>query len=448
MRVSVVGTGYVGLVTGACLAEQGHAVTCVDMDAARVNAVTHGEAPILEDGLPELIRSGRASGRLSATCDLKGAIAAADVSMLCVGTPSTEGRINLQYLEAAVEQVGAALADADRYQVVVVKSTVVPGTTGGMVRQVLEHSSGRPLGDFGLCMNPEFLSQGSAVSDFMDPDRIVIGAADERAGAVLEELYAGFDCPKLRMGLVDAEMVKYAANAFQATLISFANQIATICEHTAGADESTVMNAVHLDRHLGLPGGARAPAVRFLRAGIGFGGSCFPKDLAALHHYARSVGAPTDVLDGVIRINAGRPDQILDLLESVLGSLHGRTVSVLGLTFKPGTDDLRESPGLMLLKRLAERGARARGHDPLAVVRRNAAEAVPAGGVLSDTVEAAIADADAAVIATAWPQYRELDWPRLLPSMRNPIVVDGRNLLQGVVLPRQATLIRVGAGIC
>ncbi len=446
MKVAVIGTGYVGLVTGACLAEQGHSVCCVDTEEARVAAVMRAESPILEDGLPELIERGRRAGRLTADVDLAGAVADADVSMICVGTPSTGAGIDLGFVRAAAAQIGAALARSGRYHVVTVKSTVVPGTTAGLVRPLLEQASGKPLGAFGLCVNPEFLSQGSAVHDFMEPDRIVIGEADARSGDVLEELYAGFACPKLRMSTVNAEMVKYAANAFQATLISFANQIGAICEHTAGADEAAVMRAVHLDRHLTPPGGEPAAAARFLRAGIGFGGSCFPKDVAALRHYAHAISAPSEMLDAVLDTNAARPKRVLALLEEAIGQLRSRTIAVLGLTFKPDTDDLRESPGVHLMRHLIERGARARGHDPLAVARYRAVQELPDEAVLTSTAEDALSGADAAVIATGWPQYRDLNWRRILPTMRHPVILDGRNLLRGIALPASARLIRVGVG--
>lgn len=449
MNVAIIGTGYVGLVTGACLAALGHRVVCVDNNPERVAALSKGIPPMHEAGLPELVRDGIDAGRLAASADVAEAVRGADLSMICVGTPSQDGRIDLSLVRQAATQIGEALRGGDGYHVVVVKSTVIPGSTDGLVREAVEAASGRKLGAFGLCMNPEFLSQGTAVEDFRNPDRIVIGQSDERAGDVLADLYAAFDCPKLRCGLRNAEMIKYAANAFQATLISFANQIAAICEKIPGADEAVVMEGVHLDRNLSVDCDGRrlmAPAVRFLRGGIGFGGSCFPKDLVALRHIARLVGAPTTMLDAVIDTNQSRGVQILDLLEKDLGGLGGRVVSVLGLAFKPDTDDLRESPGLRLIQRLLDKGAVVRGHDPLPLALHHARSAVDPRVTLTAAAEEALAGADAAIIATAWPDYRGWDWPRLGAAMRRPIILDGRNALAGTSLPPEILYRRIGVG--
>lgn len=444
MHVAVVGTGYVGLVTGACLAQVGHTAVCIDSDPRRAETVARGETPMHEPGLPELVRQHAGSGRLAATSDLAAGIGGARVIVLAVGTPSVEGRIDLDAVEAAARQIGAALKGRRDFPVVAVKSTVVPGTTDTLVRRALETESGGRVGeDFGLAMNPEFLSQGSAVADFMEPDRIVVGQWDKASGDVMAELYAPFAAPLLRMGLREAELVKYAANGLQATLISYANQIAALAEATPGCDHSRVMAAVHLDRMLDGPEGRRAGATRFLMGGIGFGGSCFPKDLQALAAYAHRVGCPAPLVEAATSINTLRPAQMVNLLAERLGGLFERRVAVLGLAFKPATDDLRESPGMRILQRLAQRGVEIRAHDPLPAARKSGRQA---GLPVLDDVEAAVAGADAVVIATAWPEYRSQDWTALGALMRQPWVLDGRLLLDGLDLPRWLRVIRVGEG--
>jgi len=438
----------VGLVTGACLAERGHSVTCLDRDAPRVAAIARGETPFHEPGLPALVSETVATGALAASTDLDAAVRSADVVMLCVGTPAGgDGASDLSALLGAARQVGRAIAAHPGRPVIVVKSTVPPGTTGGPVRQALEEGSGRIAGaGFGLAMNPEFLSQGSAVTDFLNPDRIVIGALDEDAADTVAALYRGFRCPMPRTTLVNAELIKYAANALQATLISYANQIGAICERIEGADERAVMAAVHLDRMLDGPDGSRAGAARFLRAGIGFGGSCFPKDLAALRHIAAERGAPTHLLDGVLATNVARVDEMAQRLDQALGGLEGRRIAVLGLAFKPHTDDLRESPGLRLIAALEARGAHVNAHDPMPAAMEGARAGMVNGTRLCATVEDALGGADAAVIATAWPQYRQLDWPGLAGLMATPVILDGRDLLNGQVLRAPILFHRVGTG--
>ena len=283
-------------------------------------------------------------------------------------------------------------------------------------------------------MNPEFLREGSAVTDFMRPDRIVVGRLDARSGDVLAELYAAFDCPKLFTTLRNAEMIKYTSNALLATLVSFSNEVAAVCEALPGLDEATVMEGVHLDRRL-----APAPGLcSYLRAGIGFGGSCLPKDVDALRALAAAHAVPTSLLDAVVAVNRARPDRVTALLDAALGGLAGRTVAVLGLAFKPGTDDLRDSPALALIEALRAGGAEVRACDPLV----GHADGVP----LVPTPAAALAGADAALIATAWPEFRTLDWAALTRGMRRRLVLDGRGTLAGVTLPADVTYLRIGVG--
>lgn len=433
MKITIVGTGYVGLVTGVGLAAIGHTVTCVDYDERKVAVIATGKAPFYEPGLDELLAEQHASGRLQASSSLEESLRDADVSIIAVGTPSNETGIDLSYIRQAARAIGKQLPMIGRYHVVVVKSTVVPTTTDTVVREELEAISGMVSGrDFGLAMNPEFLSEGRAVEDFTKPDRIVIGASTAQASAVLAEMYAAFDCPVLQTTPRNAEMVKYAANALQATLISFSNEIAGICESVSGLDEATVMRGVHLDKCWSAPGSNDksrfAGAVSYLRAGIGFGGSCFPKDLRALRAFARSKGADVPILNSVLQVNEERARRVVDLLAGQVGALYDKRIAVLGLAFKPETDDVRESPGVRISKLLLQRGADVVLHDPMVQV-----DAVRDQLGMSITqahdVATAASGADAIVIATGWDAYRQLDWDDIAARMRSPIVFDGRQVM-------------------
>lgn len=433
MNITIVGTGYVGLVTGVGLAAIGHTVTCVDYDERKIAAITTGKAPFYEPGLDELLAEQRASGRLQASTNLADSLRDSDVSIIAVGTPSSETGIDLSYIRQAARAIGEQLPTIAGYHVVVVKSTVVPTTTDTVVRAELEAASGMVSGrDFGLAMNPEFLSEGRAVEDFTKPDRIVIGANTARASSVLAEMYAAFECPVLETTPRNAEMVKYAANALQATLISFSNEIAGICEAVSGLDEGTVMRGVHLDKCWGAPGGDGksrfAGAVSYLRAGIGFGGSCFPKDLRALRAFARSEGVDVPILNSVLQVNEKRAGRVVDLLASQIGALHDKRIAVLGLAFKPETDDVRESPGVRISKLLLQRGADVVLHDPMVQVD-TVRDQLGANITQAHDVAAAASGADALVIATGWDAYRRLDWDDIAARMRSPVVFDGRQVM-------------------
>ncbi|HUA60335.1 MAG TPA: UDP-glucose/GDP-mannose dehydrogenase family protein [Verrucomicrobiae bacterium] len=441
MRVTVVGTGYVGLVTGACLARLGHDVTCVDNAPERVAAVNSGRAPFFEPGLEEILTGAIRDGRLRASSNTAAAVASSQISMLAVGTPSRQGEIDLSYLSSAAEEIGKGLRDGSQYRVVVVKSTVVPGTADTLVRGILERVTGRITGEFGLAMNPEFLREGSAVADFLEPDRIVVGEWDLASGRAVAELYQSFECPKIFTTLRNAEMTKYASNALLATLVSFANEFAALCEATPGTDVEQVLNGLFLDRRLSpIRDGSRiTPGIlAYLRAGCGFGGSCLPKDVAALRHFARGQGVGSPLLDGVAAVNARRPAQLAALVEGAIGSLHGAAIAVLGLAFKPGTDDLRDSPALAIIRELEHRGAEVRAYDPMI--------SAVAGLTVRHSAFEAVSGADAAIVATAWPEFAELDWATLSKAMRRPILVDGRNALRHAAIPDDMTLISIGIG--
>lgn len=440
MRIAIIGTGYVGLVTGACLAHLGHDVTCVDKSLERVAAVNRAEAPFHEPGLTEMLSECVSAERLRASNDGIGAVANSNLIFLAVGTPCWNDRIDLSYLSAAAEDVGKGLRRG-KDQTVIVKSTVVPGTTDTLIRGILERVSGLRVGSFGLCANPEFLREGSAVSDFMGADRIVVGQWDEQSGNALAELYGSFECPKLFTTLRNAEMIKYASNAFLATLVSFSNEFAAICEATPGTDVEEVLNAVHLDRRLSYRGDSarRLGILTYLRAGCGYGGSCLPKDVSALRHYSRQQNVTPHLLDAVAAVNAERPHQLITLAEKAIGSLRGATVAVLGLVFKPDTDDLRDSQALVVTKLLKQNGAAVRAYDPMISALDD-----PAGAQICATAEEALTGADAAIITTAWPEFTAWNWTKLCSRMRRPVVVDGRNALADARFPEGTTYIPIG----
>jgi UDPglucose 6-dehydrogenase len=447
MHITIIGAGYVGLVTGVGLARAGHTVTCVDPDKLRIDAINRGHAPFHEPGLDELLREQLASSRLVASTSLKQGMHKSNVSIIAVGTPSVEAGIDLSFVRNAARDVGSELADLEGYHVVVVKSTVVPSTTDTVVCAELEAASGMICGsDFGLAMNPEFLSEGRAVADFTAPDRIVIGTDHPRARAVLAEMYAGFSCPVVHTTPRNAEMIKYAANALQATLISFSNEIAGICEAVHGLDEEAVMRGVHLDRCWSTPTAGEATfarAVSYLRAGVGYGGSCFPKDLKALRRFAHQEGVEVPILDAVMKINDDRAGRVVNLLVDCLGTLAGKRIAVLGLAFKPDTDDVRQSPGVRIAKVLLRRRAKVVVHDPLVRIDAVVDQLGPGVRHAAD-VCAAATDADALVIATGWEAYRNIDWDDIVPRMRSPIILDGRQVVSAACLPDAAKLVSTG----
>jgi UDPglucose 6-dehydrogenase len=427
MRIAIVGTGYVGLVSGVCLAHVGHDVTCIDLDAEKVDRINRGVPPIHEDGLADLL-TGVIGTRFRATTDLDDAVAAAEVTILAVGTPFGEDRIDLDQIVTAARSVGASLAGREDYHVVVVKSTVVPGTTEEVVGPALEATSGRRVGaDLGLAMNPEFLREGVATEDFLEPDRIVLGGVDERTLDVLSGVYAPFkDTPVLRTDPRTAEMVKYSSNALLATLISFSNEIANLCAAT-GTDVVEVFEGVHHDRRLSpvVDGRRISPGVlTYLAAGCGFGGSCFPKDVKALVAHGVSEGLGMPLLGAVLDINAEQPQVLVERIRSRI-PLSGARIAVLGAAFKPGTDDVRESSALTVVPALSAGGAEVVVHDPTAIV--NARAVLGSSGIeYTDDLDAALQGATAVVLLTAWPEYRTL--PDRLPDPAMP-VFDGRRML-------------------
>lgn len=437
MKVSVIGTGYVGLVSGVCLAAKGHDVTCVDLDAGKVARINAGDPPIYEAGLTELLREtvGRS---LRATTDLAAAVRDSEISLIAVGTPFEGSAIDLKYIRAVAAEIGAVLATKPGYHTVVVKSTVVPGTTEEVVLPILEAASGKRAGrDFGVGMNPEFLKEGEAIADFMAPDRIVLGGIDARSIDALAELYAAFpETDKIRTNPRTAEMIKYTANALLATLISFSNEIGNLCA-AVGVDAVEAMAGVHLDRRFSPigEGGVRvSPAsLTYLAAGCGFGGSCFPKDVKALIAYGEAAGAPMPLLGSVIAINEAQPEKMIDMLKRHYPDLAGRRVAVLGMAFKPGTDDIRESPALPVTARLLAEGAAVTAYDPVA---QHEAEKVFGGRVgFAGSLAEAVEGAEAILLMTRWPEFESL--PGLVKGAASPpLVVDGRRMVEKTAFAR------------
>ena len=427
MKISIIGTGYVGLVTGACLAEKGHQVTCVDINPDRVAALNRAEAPIYEAGLEDLLGKHVGKG-LSATTDLASAVLNTELTLIAVGTPFNGKEIDLTAVLGATKQIGAALKQKSSYHLVVVKSTVVPGTTDQHVLPALETSSGKKAGaDFGVGMNPEFLSEGEAVNDFLFPDRIVLGGIDQRSTDVLAELYEPFpaDVPRLRTNTRTAEMIKYASNSLLATLISFSNELANLGSALGGIDTVEVMRGVHLSMYFrsrnkeGLP-----PITSFLKAGCGFGGSCLPKDVSALIAHGHKAATSMRMLESVIRINEEQPKRTVALLRKHWASLKGIRVAVLGLSFKPETSDVRESPAFPILRELLDAGAAVKAFDPVA--KQEAQKAFPEPKVnYCDSLDAALTDIDAVIVVTPWKEFRDV--PGLLSVTQPRVVfVDGR----------------------
>ncbi len=414
MKIAVIGTGYVGLVVGACLAETGNDVVCADVDAAKIDGLQRNVMPIYEPGLEELVSRNQTHGRLRFTTEVGPAIAGADVVFIAVGTPPDEdGSADLRHVLAAAEEIGRHMS---REIVVVTKSTVPVGTAA----RVAEVVARQARHDFHLCSNPEFLKEGAAVDDFLKPDRVVLGVDSDHARSLMAELYAPFvrtGKPILFMDITSAEMTKYAANAMLATRISFMNEIADLCERV-GANVDLVRKGIGSDARIG-------PS--FLFPGPGYGGSCFPKDVRALSYAARDAGATLGVLDAVEQANARQKERLFEKLERALGaSVRDAHVAVWGLAFKPQTDDMREAPALALIERLLAAGATVTAHDPAAMpeAKRRLGERI----AYATTNYDALAGADALVVVTDWNEYRHPDFERIKSLLRRPIVIDGRNL--------------------
>ncbi len=432
MKVSVIGTGYVGLVSGVCLAERGHQVVCVDVDQEKIDKLNQAIPTIYEQGLEELLKK-NIHVNLHATTDLHKAVLETDLSLIAVGTPFDGNRIDLRYIQEVSYQIGKALKDKPVYHLVVVKSTVVPGTTDEVVLPILEEASGKKAGvDFGVGMNPEFLREGEAIQDFMYPDRIVLGGMDEKSTSVLEQLYSVFEgVEQLKTNNKTAEMIKYTANSLLATMISFSNEIGNLCAAIGGIDVVEGMKGVHLDKRLSpiMSSGERiVPSfTTYLQAGCGFGGSCFPKDVKALKAHGVKAGSPMRILEAVIAVNTEQPNQVLSRLKKHFPQLEGVRVAILGLAFKPGTDDMRESPAIPIIKALMIQGAEIKAYDPIA--KQEAQKLFGNDGlVLCNDLAQAIDNVQAILLLTCWEEFKRV--PELLKHLDSqPLVIDGRRML-------------------
>jgi UDPglucose 6-dehydrogenase len=415
VRVTMIGTGYVGLVSGACFADFGHTVTCVDKDASKIERLLKGEIPIFEPGLEELVKDNVEQGRLFFTTDPTAAIRDADAIFIAVGTPSRrgDGHADLSYVYAASEEIAGLM---NGYTVVVTKSTVPVGT-GDEVEAIIKKK--RPDAEFAVVSNPEFLREGAAINDFKRPDRVVVGTDDERAREVMRSLYRPLflnETPMVFTARRTSELIKYAANAFLAMKITFINEIADLCEEV-GANVQEVAKGIGLDNRIGR---------KFLHAGPGYGGSCFPKDTLALMKTARDAGAPIELIETTVRVNSARKQKMAQkIIDALDGNVKGKTIAVLGLTFKPNTDDMRDAPALEIVPTLQAEGAKVRAFDPEGMHE--------AKTMLRDVTFATgpydcVQDADAVVIVTEWDQFRALDFARMKAVLKAPILIDLRNV--------------------
>jgi len=415
MRVTVIGSGYVGLVSGACFSDFGHVVTCVDTDAAKIDRLRQGETPVFEPGLEQLLQRNTVAGRLFFTTDPPGAVRSADVVLITVGTPSRRGGgfADISFVMDAVREIARELPG---HTIVVTKSTVPVGT-GDQVEDLIRKL--RPDNNFAVVSNPEFLREGAAIDDFKRPDRVVVGTDDERARRVMRELYRPLfinETPILFTSRRTAELIKYASNAYLATKITFINEMAELCEKV-GADVQDVARGMGLDRRIG---------TKFLHAGPGFGGSCLPKDTAALVAIADHYGAQTKIVEAVIGANKARRLMMVEKIVAACGgSIDGKTLAVLGLTFKPNTDDMREAPSLDILPALKARGAKVRAYDPAGM--NEAHKLIPDLAAAPDAYSC-MEGADALIILTEWEQFRALDLQRVKAALRSPLLIDLRNI--------------------
>ena len=432
MKISVVGTGYVGLVSGVCLSNKGHQVVCIDQCQEKINLINAGSSPIYEKDLEKLLQN-TIGKTLKATNDLSSSIKNTSISIIAVGTPFDGNLIDLSFIKEASKQIGCLLKTKEEYHIIVVKSTVIPGTTDDVVIPILEEYSGKVEGeDFGVSMNPEFLREGVAVNDFMYPDRIIIGSNNRKTLEKMRELYKVFEgVDVVETNNKTAEMIKYTSNALLATLISFSNEIGNLCSSLNGVDSVDVMNGVHRDKRISpiLESGQRIRPglVSYLEAGCGFGGSCFPKDVNALISYGKNKKNPMALLSSVMEINHKQPNQIIRRILKHYPKLLGMNISILGLAFKPGTDDLRESPAISVINQLIKLGASIKAFDPVA--QSKAQKFFNSDNIsYHDSIENTVKNSRVIVIMTGWPEFSNLK-EILNKTKAKPLIVDGRRIL-------------------
>ncbi len=430
-KICVIGTGYVGLVTGTCFADLGNEVTCLDIDKERIDDLIAGKMPIYEPGLEQLVKQNVAADRLFFSTDYKEALTGAEYAFIAVGTPSgSDGEADLKYVRSAAE----AIADHVKDSILVINKSTVPVGTGDWVANVINRRrDGNPL-MFSVVSNPEFLREGSAINDFMNPDRVVLGSVDRTAAEMVAKLYQPLRCNIMITDLRTAEMIKYASNAFLATRISFINEIANICEEL-GADVREVARGMGLDKRIGY---------HFLDAGLGWGGSCFPKDVKALEHMAVLHGTQPQLLQAVMEINRNQRRRAVMQLRKSLKSLNDKTIGVLGIAFKPNTDDIRDAAAIEIIHMLQNEGAHVRAYDPQAM--ENAGKVLKHVTLCENPYQVA-ENADALVLATEWNEFKQLDFAKLKATMKQPVILDGRNLWDSEILKKQGfTYMGIGRG--
>ncbi len=430
-KICVIGTGYVGLVTGTCFADLGNEVTCLDIDKQRIDDLKAGKMPIYEPGLEQLVKQNVAADRLFFSTDYKEALTGAEYAFIAVGTPSgSDGEADLKYVRSAAE----AIADHVKDSILVINKSTVPVGTGDWVANVINRRrDGNPL-QFSVVSNPEFLREGSAINDFMSPDRVVLGSVDRAAAEMVAKLYQPLRCNIMITDLRTAEMIKYASNAFLATRISFINEIANICEEL-GADVREVARGMGLDKRIGY---------HFLDAGLGWGGSCFPKDVKALEHMAVLHGTQPQLLQAVMEINRNQRRRAVMQLRKSLKSLNEKTIGVLGIAFKPNTDDIRDAAAIEIIHMLQNEGAHVRAYDPQAM--ENAGKVLKHVTLCENPYQVA-ENADALVLATEWNEFKQLDFGKLKATMKQPVILDGRNLWDSEILKKQGfTYMGIGRG--
>ncbi|UCE72896.1 MAG: UDP-glucose/GDP-mannose dehydrogenase family protein [Methanomassiliicoccales archaeon] len=416
IKITMIGMGYVGLVTGAAFAKHGFDTTCTTRTPEKAENLNKGITPFYEPGLDELVKEGVDSGLFHGSTDNKSCVKKGDITFICVGTPSLpDGGIDLSHVKKTACDIGEALADLDRYHVVVAKSTIIPSTTDSLILPLLEEKSKKKVGkDFGLCMNPEFLREGAALHDSLYPDRIVVGGYDQRSIDTVMNVYSGFDCPKFECDLRTAEMIKYAANCLLATKITFANELANICEFF-GVDVYEMMKGVGLDFRIN-------PA--FLNAGVGFGGSCFPKDVNAITAVAKSKGYQPRIMNAILEVNETQPLRIIELAENKVQGVKNKRIALLGLSFKPDTDDVRFTRALPIAEALIEKGAEVVAYDPKAI--DNFKELTDKPITYAASAKDALRDADICVIQSDWDEFKALKPQDFKELMKTPIIIDGR----------------------
>jgi len=421
--ISIVGTGYVGLCTAVCLASKGYKVVAYNHNVEKIAAINKGIPPFYEPGLVNPLKEAVKNKLLRCTLNPEDAVLETDITFIAVGTPSRpDGSINLQYIKTSAKEIGKALYKKKNYHLIVVKSTVVPGTTEKIVKPLLEKQSKKQCGtNFGLCMNPEFLREGLAIHDTLNPDRIILGEHDKKSGEVLEKFYKSFyseDCPPIiRTNLPTAELIKYASNAFLATKISFTNEIANICQKTPKSDITIVAKALGLDHRINS---------NFLNAGLGYGGSCFPKDVKALIAFSKSLDYDPLLLNAIEEVNKTQPYKVVELAKKLLGDLRGRRVAILGLAFKPNTDDMREAVSIKVVNKLLEERASVIAYDPAAMnnAQKNFEERIE----YAQSIIECIKGADCCIIVTEWEEFKRLKPNDFIQHMKSPIVIDGRRI--------------------